>query len=183
MHCSSLSLAKLTKRVHETTNPTSPANEGFRWKELDNYRTIDLLRCINNIPAMFFVCFCWFFPTILFVINNQNSGVCRSQPVKNHGFSHQNHGRYEKTVKRVPRFWIRVRPLSATKSSPKTPASCCVSFAHVRNPQKTPKNLSRYGCFHKWCYPTTMGFPTKKDHFGVFWGYPYFWKHPYPLVN
>ena len=21
------------------------------------------------------------------------------------------------------------------------------------------------------------GFPTKNDHFGVFWGYPYFWKH------
>ena len=36
-----------------------------------------------------------------------------------------------------------------------------------------------YGCFQKWWYPTTMGFPTKNDHFGVFWGYPYFWKHPY----
>ena len=23
-----------------------------------------------------------------------------------------------------------------------------------------------------------MGFPTKNDHFGMFWGYPYFWKHP-----
>ena len=23
----------------------------------------------------------------------------------------------------------------------------------------------------KWWYPTTMGFPTKNDHFGVFWGY------------
>ena len=23
-----------------------------------------------------------------------------------------------------------------------------------------------------------MGSPTKTDHFGVFWGYPYFWKHP-----
>ena len=34
------------------------------------------------------------------------------------------------------------------------------------------------GCFHKWWYPTTMGFPTKNDHFGMFWGYPYFWKHP-----
>ena len=30
----------------------------------------------------------------------------------------------------------------------------------------------------KWWYPTTMGFPTKNDHFGVFLGYPYFWKHP-----
>ena len=24
-----------------------------------------------------------------------------------------------------------------------------------------------------------MGFPTKNDHFGVFWGYHHFWKHPY----
>ena len=23
------------------------------------------------------------------------------------------------------------------------------------------------------------GFPTKNDHVGVFWGYHYFWKHPY----
>ena len=22
-------------------------------------------------------------------------------------------------------------------------------------------------------------YPTKNDHFGLFWGYPYFWKHPY----
>ena len=27
-----------------------------------------------------------------------------------------------------------------------------------------------YGGFLKWWYPTTMGFPTKNDHFGVFWG-------------
>jgi len=26
------------------------------------------------------------------------------------------------------------------------------------------------GGFLKWWYPTTMGFPTKNDHFGVFWG-------------
>ena len=34
------------------------------------------------------------------------------------------------------------------------------------------------GGFLKWWYPTTMDFPTKNDHFGVFWGYPYLWKHP-----
>ena len=28
-------------------------------------------------------------------------------------------------------------------------------------------------------YPTTMSFPTKNDHFGVFWGYPYFGRHPH----
>ena len=36
-----------------------------------------------------------------------------------------------------------------------------------------------YGGFLKWWYPTTMGFPTKNDHFGVFWEYHYFRKHPY----
>ena len=29
-----------------------------------------------------------------------------------------------------------------------------------------------------WVYPTTMGFPTKNDHFGVFWGYHHLRKHP-----
>ena len=36
-----------------------------------------------------------------------------------------------------------------------------------------------YGGFLKWWYPTTMGFPTKNDHFGVFWGYHQLRKHPY----
>ena len=36
-----------------------------------------------------------------------------------------------------------------------------------------------YGSFLKWWYPTTIDFPTKNDHFGVFWGYHHFWKHPY----
>ena len=35
------------------------------------------------------------------------------------------------------------------------------------------------GVFLKWWYPTTMGFPTKNDHFGVFWGYHHLRKHPY----
>ena len=34
------------------------------------------------------------------------------------------------------------------------------------------------GRFLKW-YPTTIGFPTKNDHFVMFWGYPHFRKHPY----
>ena len=34
------------------------------------------------------------------------------------------------------------------------------------------------GGFLKWWYPTTMGFPTKNDHFGVFWGYHHLRKHP-----
>ena len=39
---------------------------------------------------------------------------------------------------------------------------------------------NQYGGFLKWWYPTTMGFP-KNDHFGVFWGYHHFKKHPYLL--
>ena len=34
------------------------------------------------------------------------------------------------------------------------------------------------GGFLKWWYQTTIGFPTEHDHFGVFWGYHHFWKHP-----
>ena len=42
-----------------------------------------------------------------------------------------------------------------------------------------PNKLTIYGGFLKWWYPTTMGFPTKNDHFGVFWGYHHLRKHPY----
>ena len=38
-----------------------------------------------------------------------------------------------------------------------------------------------YGGFLKWWYPTTMGFPTKIDHVGVFWAYHHLRKHPYIL--
>ena len=31
-----------------------------------------------------------------------------------------------------------------------------------------------YGCFLKWWYPTTIGFPTKNDHFGGVLGVPPF---------
>ena len=34
-----------------------------------------------------------------------------------------------------------------------------------------------YGGFLKWWYPTTIGFPTKNDCFGVFWGYHHLRKH------
>ena len=36
----------------------------------------------------------------------------------------------------------------------------------------------KFGCFLKWWYPTTISFPTKTDHFGVFWGYHHLRKHP-----
>ena len=41
---------------------------------------------------------------------------------------------------------------------------------------------SWYGCFLKWWYPTTMGSPTKSDHFGVFLGYHHLRKHPYVSI-
>ena len=41
------------------------------------------------------------------------------------------------------------------------------------------KIAATYGGFLKWWYPTTIGFPTKNDHFGVFWGYHHLRKHPY----
>ena len=34
------------------------------------------------------------------------------------------------------------------------------------------------GGFLKWWYPATMGFPSKNDHFEVFWGYHHLRKHP-----
>ena len=59
-----------------------------------------------------------------------------------------------------------------------------VTWLRSRNKQKPMfKNMCLYiyiyGCFHKWWYPTTIGFPAKNDHFGVFLGYHYFRKHPY----
>ena len=37
-------------------------------------------------------------------------------------------------------------------------------------PKVVKKFFETYGCFLKWWYPTTIGFPTKNDHFGVFLG-------------
>ena len=46
---------------------------------------------------------------------------------------------------------------------------------HVNQKTRT-KTHCMYGGFQKWWYPTTMGFPTKNDHFGVFWGYHLFFQ-------
>ena len=48
-----------------------------------------------------------------------------------------------------------------------------------KKPSLFPRHQSSYGGFLKWWYPTTMGFPTKNDHVGVFWGYDHLRKHPY----
>ena len=53
----------------------------------------------------------------------------------------------------------------------------------TRTNQPSAKKWIQYGGFRKWGYPTIIGFPTKNDHFGVFWVYPYFWKYPYTMNN
>ena len=50
------------------------------------------------------------------------------------------------------------------------------------NTQMGYVDMDGYGGFLKWWVsPTTMGFRTKNDHCGVFWGYHHFRKHPYRL--
>ena len=58
-------------------------------------------------------------------------------------------------------------------------ASCRVVVSLQSREENSIPSFSSYGGFLKWWYPTIMGFPAKNDHFGVFWGYPYFWKPPY----
>ena len=68
-----------------------------------------------------------------------------------------------------------------------TPRCCCcwLDMFQVHGIQSSwMKNfhlthlLCIYGGFLKWWYPTTMGFPARNDHFGVFWGYHHLMKHP-----
>ena len=56
-------------------------------------------------------------------------------------------------------------------------------FLHKKIHPNEQVKLVPYGGFLKWWYPTTIGFPTKNDHFGVFWGYHHLRKHPYHSVD
>ena len=49
-------------------------------------------------------------------------------------------------------------------------------LCNYRRPLRKP---AIWGVSQKWWYPTSMGFPTENDHFGVFWGYHHSRKHPY----
>ena len=51
---------------------------------------------------------------------------------------------------------------------------------YLSNEKRGPGCLGYMG-FLKWWYPTTMGFPTKHDHFGMFWGYHHLRKHAYMI--
>ena len=52
-------------------------------------------------------------------------------------------------------------------SNPKPPTFAVFLQLLLSLTQGSPKLTSQYGGFLKWWYPTTMGFPTKNDHFGV----------------
>ena len=56
-------------------------------------------------------------------------------------------------------------------------------FLHKKIHPNEQVKLVPYGGFLKWWYSTTIGFPTKNDHFGVFWGYHHLRKHPYHSVD
>ena len=56
-------------------------------------------------------------------------------------------------------------------------------FLHKKIHPNEQVKLVPYGGFLKWWYSTTIGFPTKNDRFGVFWGYHHLRKHPYHSVD
>ena len=78
---------------------------------------------------------------------------------------------------------VKLHFLASRTCWPIAVATCCVSrrgvFHHIcRSFKAWREGWKSDGCFLKWWYPTTMGFPTKNDHFGVFWGYHHFRNHP-----
>ena len=57
--------------------------------------------------------------------------------------------------------------------------SCWLSsWTFVACARKFPVCRVKNGGFLKWWYPTTMGFPSKNNHFGMFWGYHHLRKYP-----
>ena len=61
--------------------------------------------------------------------------------------------------------WDRGKSLSNASDPP--------GFTRYQGTTPPKRGISQrvYGCFLKCWYPPTIGFPTKNDHFGVFWGY------------
>ena len=80
---------------------------------------------------------------------------------------------------------VQVETIAKAKSISVKAESRADSSDSEDEPQARPERVKSYvlwihqiGGFLKWWYPTTMGFPTKNDHFGVFWGYHHLRKHP-----
>ena len=84
-------------------------------------------------------------------------------------------------------------PYGSEGRPPQPPWTIDVAFVprepHVRikPPWKGPWSQTlgqpMFRGFLKWWYPTTLGFPTKNDHFGVFLGYHHLRKHPFRSVG
>ena len=71
-----------------------------------------------------------------------------------------------------PGAWAYMAMLAMASSVPCRVPGNLVCPADRWRQAKTPISaISLDGGFLKWRYQTTMGFPTKNDHFGVFWGY------------
>ena len=54
-----------------------------------------------------------------------------------------------------------------------------ITGCHPHESHEKRDTLVVSGGFLKWWYQTTIGFPTKNDHFGVFWWYHQLRKHPH----
>ena len=99
---------------------------------------------------------------------------CPLSPLK----SHRSHNRQEPVRSQEAKVLLSDEKLRSKTSS--FFASCTQQWgADVR---KLLHVAAIWGWTLKWWYsPTTTGFPTKNDHFGVFWGYHHLRKHPYIL--
>ena len=114
-----------------------------------------------NFRGVFFFCVC--FVCFLFWLVNPPKSL--KHIAKNRMNMTWKHIPFERQLLRLgkPGSCLEVKPYQQLKS-------ICINYQFVGN---------LYGGFLKWWYPTTMGFPTKTDHFGVFWGYHHLRKHPY----
>ena len=95
--------------------------------------------------------------------------------------------RFRHNVAVSPQMKQPIRPKTAARSQP-NPHHLEHLVSRIPEPPrwtssppswKSNKRTKDTGGFPKWWYPTTMSFPTKNDHFGVFWGYHHLRKHPY----
>ena len=72
----------------------------------------------------------------------------------------------------------------------KPPPNCAITAPKKASEERLGQRFQRstiyvHICiwgFQKWWYLRTMGFPTKNDHFGVFWWYHHLRKPPYRCV-
>ena len=73
-----------------------------------------------------------------------------------------------------PPLAVRVTQIVATSHVTKSQQHFTPRFPVFQRKGRESTLKHKFGGFLKWWYPTTMGFPTKNYHFGVFWGTPIF---------